>query len=158
MSIAPSRLAVGLHRQVLRQAKERAQHPLLTQSTAGTIKAYQRLGSLLFRDTDGDWWFLAHRADWRMFVGIIDKYDRTMGLNIEISHHAITRFFDGHPERASDRAITDEFRPLFRLLAERVWNWRMATLTGEARVQQEPDGKIVITTWIGDRSVMRLQP
>lgn len=152
MSIAPSRLAIGLQRQMLEKAKARARHPVFTQSRAGTIKAYQRHGSLLFRDADGDWWFLAHQADWRMFVGIIDKYERILKLNVEISHHAIVRLLDGHPELASDRAITDEFRPMCRILAEQAWDWKMPTLTGEARLRQDPDGRLIITTWIRGES------
>lgn len=157
MSAAPSRLAIGLHRQMARQA---AKARSVGWSPEVEARYWQRRGQLLFR-----WPYVEDSPDCeRAFLilhvpaGDLPRAEVCLAfppphpLGIQISAHAMRRFFDKHPARAGIRGLTDEFRPMVRELFTS-FSERMPTLTGEARIVW-PGGEepLVVATWIGAQS------
>lgn len=153
-SSAPtSTLAFGLHRQTRRRDASLAGRPRAWDSQ-GLVQRYQRDGRLLFRDQYHCWWYTTTLLDkWRVGVARLHPLFGADILLLEISAHAVERFFDRHPEQANIRGLTDEFRPMVRAVLNAATlepRQRFATRTGEARCTFNMDDQpLVVATWIG---------
>lgn len=156
-SSPPSTLAFGLHRQTRRRDASLAKRPLAWDSQ-GLVQRYQRDGRLLFRDQYHCWWYTTTLVDkWRVGVVRLHPAAGADVLLLEISAHAVERFFDRHPNLANLRGLTDEFRPMVRAVLNATSiepRPRFATRTGEARcVFNCDDQPLVVATWLPTATV-----